>query len=516
MTDVLDYTADLDELARLASQPDSLDDVLIRALDALGELIPYDLAAVLQLDGEHLRVRTARGPFANADVNRHSLELARFPSIRRVMNTRRPMAMLEHNHASDEGDPYDGVLDLPHGHSCMLVPLFAGGESLGIITLDRGHCAAYDPGLVALAGVVGQIVSLAMAYADQAALLGRYRTTLEERARLLEAEVPGGSRAGELLACSGSPIMTALLQLGRAVAATSTPVMIMGETGVGKEVLAHAIHEWSPRRDHPFVKLNCAAIPEALVESELFGHVKGAFSGATGSRAGRFLTANGGTLLLDEIGEMPLSAQSKLLRVLQSGTFEPVGSDRTAKVDVRVVAATHVDLLQAVREGRFREDLYYRLAVFPLTLPPLRERREDVGHLATGILADLAERSGRGPWFLTPKAEATLAASPWPGNVRELRNMMERATIMVPAGSIEPEHLLGLTPVAAAPAAPRIDDVGPLVSLAENERRHVTRVLEATSGRLYGDGGAASVLGLKPTTLQSRMKKLGLSRADFG
>jgi transcriptional regulator with GAF, ATPase, and Fis domain len=305
-------------------------------------------------------------------------------------------------------------------------------------------------------------------------------------------------------------------------------VLITGETGSGKEVLANAIHAWSPRGDEPFVTLNCAAIPENLVESELFGYVRGAFSGATADRAGRFLAAHGGTLFLDEIGDMPLSVQAKLLRVLQQeGAFEPVGADRTVRVDVRIIAATHVDLEAAVAARRLREDLYFRIAVFPLRVPPLRERPEDLPILAQALLDELAARRGRGPWTLTPAAIGMLARHPWPGNVRQLVNVLERAVILQPAGELDVAHVdpgsgAGLAGLAgaAAPAGAGAPGVGigtgigagiePFEKLDDHERRYLRRVLEHTGGKIYGPGGAAELLGLPPTTLQSKLRRYGL------
>jgi transcriptional regulator with GAF, ATPase, and Fis domain len=425
------------------------------------------------------------------------------------LELRRPLAMLEHHHASDEGDPYDGVLDLPAGHSCMVVPLFAVDRSLGVITLDRSVCQPYAPETVGLAGVYGQIVALAFLHAEQAQLLDRYRLRLQEHNRLLAEEAGRPSDAGERLEASRSEVMRRLARQARQVASTDTPVLILGETGVGKELVAQAIHDWSPRRGEPFVKLNCAALPEALVESELFGHVKGAFSGATGARPGRFLTANGGTLLLDEVGDLPAGAQAKLLRVLQEGTFEPVGSDQTVRVDVRVLAATHVDLAAAVRAGRFREDLLYRLDVFPLRVPPLRDRPDDVVPIAEDVLRGLALRTGRGPWTLPPATGDRLRAQPWPGNVRQLVNALERATILQPEGPLDPAlFAAGSTSAAPPPPTDRV------LTLDEAQRHHIEAVLARTGGRIYGPGGAAALLGLKPTTLQSRMKKLGVRRPD--
>lgn len=498
MPDFLDATRELRELAGLATNPHAVDEVLRRSLDALSPLVAYDLAAVLALDGEDLSVRAATGPLASPRVRRHRIHLADYPTVRRAVETRRPVAMLAHHHASEEGDPYDGVLDLPDGHSCMVVPLFAGDRTLGAMTFDRAVCQPYPPEVVELAGVYGQVVALALAFAEQAALLDRYRRRLQEHTRL-QSEDEGD--AGRLLEASAAPAMASLVAQARQVAATDTCVLIQGETGSGKEVLAHAIHDWSPRVDQPFVKLNCAAIPENLVESELFGHAKGSFTGAAEKRSGRFLVANGGTLFLDEMGEMPLATQAKLLRVLQDGTFQPVGSDTTVRVDVRVIAATHVDLPRAVAEGRFRADLYYRLAVFPMRLPPLRERPEDLQGIARNILLGIARRTGRGPWTLTPEALATLRRQPWPGNVRQLANVLERATILRPRGELGPELLATEVPGARAASLPTFEEM---------ERRYLVEVLAHTGGRLYGKGGAAEVVGVPPSTLQSRMKKLGV------
>jgi transcriptional regulator with GAF, ATPase, and Fis domain len=250
-----------------------------------------------------------------------------------------------------------------------------------------------------------------------------------------------------------------------------------------------------------------------MIESDLFGHVKGAFTGAARDRPGRFQVANHGTLLLDEIAELPLALQAKLLRVLQEGTFEPVGSDRTIKVDVRVLAATHADLYASVQAGRFREDLYYRLAVFPLSLPALRDRLEDLEGLCAALLHEQARRTGKTGFRVSDALLKKLARYGFPGNLRELSNVLERATILAGASDVlGPEHIdLGDTHTRARSEPPeRAEDT--LVTLAEMEARYIRRVLESTRGRVYGAGGAAEVLGIPPSTLQSRMKKLGVAR----
>ena len=515
-TTVEDHTQDLQRLAVLASQPRALADVFEGALHSLRNLIPYELAALYELTGDTLNVRAAAGPLASAEVRAHELSLSAFPTVRRALELRRPIPLEEHHHQGEEGDPYDGVLDLPAGHSCMVVPLFAAERSLGIITLDRTVCAPYDQRAVELAAMYGHIVSIAMAYAQQAAQLDGMRAQLEGHNALLREELSGPSRAIERLEVGRAPAMLDALRLVRQVGPSDAPVLLFGETGTGKEVVAQAIHELSDRAGQPFVKLNCAAIPENLVESELFGHVRGAFSGAHRDRPGRFVTADRGTLLLDEIGEMPLALQAKLLRVLQEGELQALGSDRTTKVDVRVLAASHLDLQAAVKAGKFREDLYYRLAVFPITVPPLRDRQGDIEAIAKGVLVEFAQRTGRGPWSLGAGTLQTLQAQAWPGNVRQLVNVLERATIVVRGGAIAPEHL-GLSQ-ASAPAA-RVADPSPagapqILPWRDAERRHLIAALQATGGKIYGNDGAAQLLNLKPTTLQSKLKKHGIERAN--
>lgn len=511
MPDFYDSTRDLKEIAALASDPDALGEVLARALESLQALVPHDMAAVLRLDGDRLKVMAARGRLASDQVRAHSLSLREHPSIRRAMDQRRPVVLQEEDHAGAEKDPYHGLVDLPHGHSCMVVPLYSRDRVLGLMTFDRQVCGTYDETTVLLADAYGQIISLAFRYGEQADLLARYRQLLDERNRVLQAELAGGSAPARLEA-TVSPLMQGVIRQGRQVAQTDAPVLILGETGTGKEVLAEAIHAWSRRAQATFLKINCAAIPETLIESELFGHVKGAFTGAGQSRPGRFLAANGGTLLLDEIGDMPLAAQSKLLRVLQEGTFEPVGSDRTVKVDVRILASTHRDLEERVAAGTFREDLFYRLNVFPIMSPPLRERLEDLEILSASVLAQLAERTGRGPWALAPGALEVLRGQDWPGNIRQLVNALERATILRPGGLLDGRFFAPGSRPAAPDTRPPAEAGGRIATLREVEKAHLEKALAAAGGRIYGADGAAALLGLKPTTLQSRLKKLGVNK----
>jgi formate hydrogenlyase transcriptional activator len=297
------------------------------------------------------------------------------------------------------------------------------------------------------------------------------------------------------------------------VAPTDSTVLILGETGCGKELFARAVHSRSKRSDRPLVKVNCGAIAPGLVESELFGHVKGAFTGAIDKRVGRFELANGGTIFLDEIGELPLEAQVKLLRVLQEQEFEPVGSSRTVRVSVRVIAATNRNIDQAVRDGRFRSDLLYRLNVFPIEVPALRERASDIGLLVGFFAAGLARRLGKPIHGFSARSMDRMSAYSWPGNVRELQNVVERAAILSQGPVLELEGtLLGGVPVTTDVVRPREFATPPAKaqSLGEMQRLHILEVLQSTGGVVEGSRGAATILGLHPNTLRSRMKKLGI------
>ena len=505
-----DLTRHLGAVVRLGTSLEAVDNILIDALDALGSIIPFDLATVMELSGDDLVVRVASGPLDSPEVRRHRLRLASFPSIQALIQTGHARAFIEHDHAHGDGDPFDGLLDLPHGHACMVVPLRAEDSLLGVITVDREVCGAYPAEIVELADVFGRLLALVMCYGEQSLHLERLSQQLSEQNRVLRQKVHGSRSAGDSITALHSGAMQHVSRLAQQVAPGDTPVLLTGETGTGKEVLAHAIHEWSARAGEPMVSINCASLPAGLIESELFGHVRGAFTGARADRIGRFQAANGGTLLLDEVGELPLDLQAKLLRVLQDGSFEPVGSDRTVRVDVRVIAATNVDLLEACAKRRFREDLYYRLAVFPIHLPPLRARREDIGVIAERVLSDLAEKRGRGPWRLTRRNIADLEGREWRGNVRELVNVLERATILSADGTLDFHASRAVPRMPRGPAKVESDDVS---TLEEAERRHITRALTKTGGKVYGEGGAAELLDVNPSTLVSRMKKLGLGTA---
>jgi transcriptional regulator with GAF, ATPase, and Fis domain len=306
-----------------------------------------------------------------------------------------------------------------------------------------------------------------------------------------------------------------------AVAGTSASVLVLGESGVGKEMIARAIHSNSDRSDKPLVKVNCASIPNELFESEFFGHVKGAFTGAHRDRVGRLQLADGGTLFLDEVGEIPLALQGKLLRALQEQEFERVGDEKTTKVEVRVVAATNKNLLHEVKEGNFREDLYYRLSVFPIEVPPLRERVSDIAPLAQQFLHSICLQQGRDPMSLSKAQAASLSRADWPGNIRELKNVIERAVILSPGDHLRLDLAMpgsqAETEQITEPATVSQDvESGELLTETEFrtlEKTNLTLALNKTNWRISGAGGAAELLGLKPSTLSYRMKVLGIEKA---
>jgi formate hydrogenlyase transcriptional activator len=328
----------------------------------------------------------------------------------------------------------------------------------------------------------------------------------------LQEEIKLKCNFGEIV--GQTPAIRRVLHQVEQVAGTTATVLLLGETGTGKELLARAIHSGSPRRARPMLTLNGAALPATLIESELFGHEKGAYTGALTRQIGRFEQADGSTLFLDEIGELPLEVQVKLLRVLQYGQFERLGSTRTLSANVRIIAASNRDLETMVKEGRFREDLFYRLNVFPIRLPPLRERPEDIPLLAWSFVREFGRSMGRKIDSIPRATEQTLMRYPWPGNIRELRNVIERAMILTqgPTLQVEMPTLSGGTIFAPA-IAPVVLATANGLTLDDTQRCQILAILEKTGWRVSGKNGAAAILGLKPTTLESRMAKLGIKRA---
>ncbi|GGN12174.1 hypothetical protein GCM10010967_55220 [Dyadobacter beijingensis] len=343
----------------------------------------------------------------------------------------------------------------------------------------------------------------------QLAEINRYKQRLEDEKHYLQEEVKAGYAYSDIIGTG--PGMQKVFNMLSQVSATNSTVLLLGETGTGKELIARAIHNSSNRNNKLMVKVNCAALPPALVESELFGHERGSFTGATERRLGKFELANHGTLFLDEIGEMPPETQVKLLRAIQEREFERVGGRETIRVDVRLIAATNRDLRREVDEGRFRSDLFYRLNVFPIVLPPLREHKEDIPDLARFFLHKYAKNLGRRFSHIAPEALEELMAYPWPGNVRELEHIIERSVVMALGPVLADLHLPRVRQPQpdAATAAERV------LTFEENERRHIVFVLNKCKGKIFGPGGAAEVLDLKVGTLNSKIRKLGISKADL-
>lgn len=387
------------------------------------------------------------------------------------------------------------------------VPLESDDSGVDVFAMDKvlsEHVWPKD--IVERSRAIGKVILSAMRrreaeveLQDSFDEIKRLKNRLEQENIYLRKTIEINYRHDEIV--GDSDVIKSVLSQAEMVANQNTSVLILGETGTGKEILARAIHNMSPRKDRAMIKVNCAALPSTLIESELFGREKGAFTGALSKQIGRFEAADGSTIFLDEIGAMPLEAQAKLLTVLQEGLFERLGSTKTIKVDVRVIAATNKDLAKAIQEGRFREDLYYRLNVFPITVPPLRKRREDITLLVWAFVNEYQEIMGKAIDTIPRKDMESLQQYPWPGNVRELKNVIERAMILChgPALFID---------------VPRVSDsqAPNKLTLKEVEKDHILGVLESTGWRVRGKNGAAELLGLKPTTLDSRIKKLGIPR----
>jgi formate hydrogenlyase transcriptional activator len=385
-------------------------------------------------------------------------------------------------------------------NSCVL-PLVTREQFMGILALSKREEIDYTQDELDFLMQVSSQVAIAVERSRVQSELQRLRESAGEERIYLEDEISSELNFEEIVGRSAA--LQRVLRQVEVVAPTDSGVLVQGETGTGKELIARAIHNLSARRDRPFVKLNCAAIPSGLLESELFGHEKGAFTGAIMRKAGRFEIADKGTLFLDEVGDIPLELQPKLLRVLQEHEFERLGSTRTQQVDVRVIAATHRDLKQMVENGQFRSDLYYRLHVFPLSVPALRERREDIPLLVRHYVDKYARRMNRRIESIPSQAMEVFASYPWPGNVRELQNFIERAVILSPGSVLRP-------PLAELKQSAAPEPSSKLSTLEEAEREHVVRALRECNWVIGGPNGAAARLEMKRTTLAYRIRKLNI------
>jgi len=389
--------------------------------------------------------------------------------------------------------------------SLCILPLTTARHPLGTLVLASGEEHTYDHADLGFLQRVAKQVAVAFENALAFDCIEELKEKLEKEKVYLEEEIRTDNNFEEII--GESTALRRVLKEVETVAPTNSTVLIIGETGTGKELIARALHQLSPSRERTFVKLNCAAIPSGLLESELFGHEKGAFTGAIMQKIGRFELAHQGTLFLDEVGDIPAELQPKLLRVLQEQEFERLGSTKTIRVNVRLVAATNRDLPQMVEDGQFRRDLYYRLNVFPVTLPPLRERSEDIPRLVRHLTQKFARRMGRQIETISTETMEALVQYNWPGNVRELENVIERAVILSPRAELHiPEGVLKSNAVKSEKVTPGDG------TLADAEREHILRVLNDANWVLGGANGAATKLGMKRTTLQSKMKKLRISK----
>jgi formate hydrogenlyase transcriptional activator len=477
-----------------------LSNLMQEAVAGARRVVPSDIALVGLLDSEGYRLQVnAYDSEGELTFDNRQVDLFAEALAARVLSTGKPWAGAAAELVQENGTkPEWAERDL----SCISVlPLVIRDQTQGILALGRSDQNLYTQDEVEFLTQVASQLAIAVENEAVRAELRKLKGD-EEETPDLEDEACSERHFPEIVGRSAA-LQRALRQV-EVVAPTDSGVLILGETGAGKELIARAIHNLSDRRDRPFVKLNCAAIPSGLLESELFGHERGAFTGAIMRKAGRFEVADKGTLFLDEVGDIPLELQPKLLRVLQEHEFERLGSTHTQQVDVRVVAATHRDLKQMVEEGEFRSDLYYRLHVFPLSVPPLRERREDIPLLVRHFVDEYARRMRRHIGNIPPQAMEALTSYSWPGNVRELQNFIERAVILSPGSVLRP-------PLAELEQADIQEESSSYLStMEEMEREHVLRAVRASNWKIGGPNGAAARLGMKRTTLAYRIRKLNI------
>lgn len=493
--------------------------VLLRNLDVrelftaisatLRRIMPHEYAslALYGPEGKDLRLLSLEQPETEAALGREMLSPAQEALAGRAMNSRQPLVLNDLESSPAASKATDRLLAEGVKSACFL-PMITQDRVLGTLNLVSRQKGAFDQRHVDLLQQVTGHVAIALDNALTYRKVAELKERLAEEKLYLEEEIRTEYHFEEII--GESPTLKRILKQVESVGPTNATVLILGETGTGKELIARAIHDLSPRRNRTFVKLNCAAIPTGLLESELFGHEKGAFTGAISQKIGRLELAHEGTLFLDEVGDIPLELQPKLLRALQEKEFERLGSTKTIPVDVRLLAATNRDLAKMVAERQFRSDLYYRLRVFPITVPPLKERGEDIPILVRYFAQKHAERMHRHIEIIPPEAMEALTRWHWPGNVRELENIIERAVILSPG------------PVLRIPLAELMPGNGEAVggdgsgTLEDAERDHILRILKETRGIIGGPGGAAARLGLKRTTLNSKMRKLGISREEIG
>ena len=470
---------------------------------ALREVVPFDRTTLALYDPEKdvLRVITFEGPAPAREFGSVGTELGRESSpVGWVFDHDRPF--IRDDLEREREFPVEEELLREGIRSLVVVPLRSKGKILGTLNLGSEAPGRYSEDdaefLVEVATQIALAIENMQAYEEIAQLKAR----LERENLYLQQEIKIEHDFEDIV--GQAPAIKKVLNAIETVAPTDATVLICGETGTGKELVARAIHNLSHQKNKALVKVNCAALPSTLIESELFGHERGAFTGAIWRKMGRFELAHGGTIFLDEISDLPLELQAKLLRVLQEGEFERVGGSRTIKVDVRVIAASNRELDRAVEEGTFRADLYYRLNVFPIEVPSLRERRPDIALLVQHFVSKYEAKLGKRIETVSQETMAELTTYNWPGNIRELENVIERGVILSQGVRLELGEWLPRPNVGAAGSR--------IPTLDELQREHILEVLELTDWRVSGERGAARLLGIKPTTLDARMKKLGIQR----
>jgi transcriptional regulator with GAF, ATPase, and Fis domain len=446
------------------------------------------------------------GESIGAFAERHAIELELQVPPAIVGRTRRPF--LTNNLLGDARGAMPPLLVSTYEEMGVVAagarPLEFRGELMGVIGMVSRR--PFDPQEFELLGIFADQAAMAIKSAHMFTELERYKERLQVENAYLQEEIRAERGFEEIV--GQSTALRAVLRKVKQVAPVETTVLLTGETGTGKELIARAIHALSPRKDRPMIKVNCGAIPQGVVESELFGHERGAFTGALQRRIGRFELADKGTLFMDEVGELPLDTQVKLLRVLQEQEFERLGGVTPISVDVRLVAATNRDLETEISESRFRSDLYYRLNVFPIRVPPLRERPDDIPQLVRHFLMYFQGKLAKPLRGVTPAGMRRLTEYEWPGNIRELQNVLERACVLARGSIVDVEPALGVTDRPVPEAVPVLDDR--IVTLDEHERIQIRRALDETGGKIHGPGGAAGLLGINASTLRSRMEKHGM------
>ena len=482
---------------------------LKRSLDYLRKIFPVNEILMNIIDDKQSAVRIiSRATFDNSKPSSEVLPLpGEFWEWLKHQAPMHPMIMTAEMLRTIPVQFADFFPDYPRPEAEMLVPLVVENVKIGVLIIYAPAGITYTQEHLDLMTSVMEPFALALSNAITYQQLISYRDTLIDDKDFLQKELIVKNQViGEQ---NG---LRAVMEMVDQVAALNNTVLILGETGAGKEVIANAMHQRSSRRNGPFIKVNCGAIPESLIDSELFGYEKGAFTGATAQRRGRFERASGGTIFLDEVGELSPSAQVRLLRVLSTHEIERVGGTKVVPVDIRVITATHRDLSRLVVSGRFREDLWFRLNVFPIIVPPLRQRKEDIPALFQHFINLKSRELGISPPALAPGGLSRLMEYDWPGNVRELENVIERELICAPYSDLQ---FAALQPRSVSPAPffekSQTPDKENILSLDEALRKHIQKALKQSRGKIHGPGGAAELLQIHPNTLRSRMEKLGLS-----